>query len=264
MIEDFSLRRRSVLLSLAIHGAVVIFLVYRSFHSAARLTPQQQAINVALVSPELQPKPIKSSVSPAERAASSHPDPMSGLVITEKLTTPVQDKATIALPEPLKRNQHLAKTKTPMPRTAAQPVKRSQSAQLTRAPTITKSIMTKAKNPFKPLNDSEPLQPQTAPKVSQNNADAVLEGKPLRTRTVQPVYPERALALQQEGRVEVSFDINAAGHVENIKIIAAQPRNLFEHAVKMALSRWHYQSGRAASNQRVVIQFKLNDGASID
>jgi periplasmic protein TonB len=263
VIDDFSAPRlRSLIYSLAIHGAVVIFLVYRAFDSVALLTPQQQAINVALVAPEVQPTPAKSVITPTEQAKLTQPEPLPEPVSTEKLAAPVQDSAPIALPQPTKSQPQPTKATTN--RKPVKVAKRSEPEKPKRKPLIPDVTRTEAENPFRPLSDSQQQQPQTAPKTSPSNADAVLEGKPVRTRTVQPLYPERALALQQEGRVEVSFDVTAAGNVENIRIISAQPRNMFEQAVKMALRRWHYQPGRTGNNQRVVIQFKLNDGASID
>lgn len=265
MIEDFSPRQLlSILLSLALHGLVVFFLFYHSMHSVLRLTPQQQAINVSLVSPDLHLDPVNSLSPPAKMATPSQDLPSPASVVTAKSAMPLQDKAPISLPEQEKSQKHPAKNKLVAAKSASKPTERSQPVEPKHKTPLVNKAITKAENPFRPISDNKQMQPQSAPKISQHKADAALEGKPLRTTTIQPVYPERALALQQEGRVEVSFDVTDSGNVENIQIISAQPRNMFEHAVKMALRRWHYQSGMPARNQRVVIQFKLNDGTSID
>jgi protein TonB len=41
--------------------------------------------------------------------------------------------------------------------------------------------------------------------------------------------------------VVVSFTVNPDGSVDNINIISAKPRGVFERPVQAALRRWRYQ-----------------------
>lgn len=81
------------------------------------------------------------------------------------------------------------------------------------------------------------------------------QAKPL--KRPQPIYPNRARALNQEGSVEVMFDVNSNGKLENIRIINATPKNLFEEEVKRALKKWQYER-KASQNIRLTINFRLN------
>ena len=58
---------------------------------------------------------------------------------------------------------------------------------------------------------------------------------------VQPVYPSRALSRGIEGHVDLAFDITAAGATTNVRVLAAEPRGVFERAAIAALNKWKYK-----------------------
>lgn len=83
---------------------------------------------------------------------------------------------------------------------------------------------------------------------------------------VQPRYPRKALRLNKEGYVVLSFDINPAGRVVNIAVIEAKPARLFEREAQRALKKWKYKpmlvNGEAVSQlgQRIRLDFQMENG----
>ncbi|EHJ0806461.1 TonB family protein [Salmonella enterica] len=58
-----------------------------------------------------------------------------------------------------------------------------------------------------------------------------------------PVYPYRAFVLKIEGYVKFTYDIDSFGKVVNIRILDAQPHNMFERSVKNALKSLRFDCG---------------------
>ncbi|EHQ4618460.1 TonB family protein [Salmonella enterica] len=58
-----------------------------------------------------------------------------------------------------------------------------------------------------------------------------------------PVYPYRALALKIEGRVKFTYDVDSSGKVVDIRILDAQPHNMFERSIKNALKLLRFDCG---------------------
>ncbi|OCG02404.1 TonB family protein [Gilliamella apis] len=77
-----------------------------------------------------------------------------------------------------------------------------------------------------------------APKISDSQQ---YSGTPTPISRNRPEYPRRALDMRLEGHVIVMFDVNSDGRVENIRIIEAQPNNIFNRSVITAMKTWKYK-----------------------
>ena len=77
-----------------------------------------------------------------------------------------------------------------------------------------------------------------APKISNSQQ---YSGNPTPISRNRPEYPRRALDMRLEGHVIVMFDVNSEGRVENIRIIEAQPNNIFNRSVITAMKTWKYK-----------------------
>lgn len=82
-------------------------------------------------------------------------------------------------------------------------------------------------------------------------------------RNVPPRYPTTAVRANQEGWVEVAFTITPEGTVDDVKVVDAEPRHVFDRAATEAVSRWKFQPATQDGNpvpsqdkRRIV--FKLN------
>lgn len=80
----------------------------------------------------------------------------------------------------------------------------------------------------------------------------------------EPRYPSKALRLRKQGYVLLSFDINEAGRVNNIEVLEAAPKHLFEKAARQALKKWKYKpmliDGKPVTQtgQKIRLDFKMD------
>jgi len=64
---------------------------------------------------------------------------------------------------------------------------------------------------------------------------------PIARVMVQPAYPSSAIARGTEGYVVVRFDVTSAGNTDNISVIEANPKGVFERASIDAVRKWKFQ-----------------------
>ena len=91
---------------------------------------------------------------------------------------------------------------------------------------------------------------------SQARAIAILQA--------QPEFPDRARLDSIEGWVTVTYVIGRDGRVSNVSIVAAQPRNVFEGAVRKAVRSWRFEpvtvDGQLVEQKKTqTIRFSLSD-----
>jgi TonB family protein len=62
---------------------------------------------------------------------------------------------------------------------------------------------------------------------------------------VPPEYPREAWRRGQEGWVDIELTVNPGGRVTDAKVVASQPRGLFERAALRAVRQWEFEPVRA-------------------
>lgn len=79
---------------------------------------------------------------------------------------------------------------------------------------------------------------------------------------VEPSYPPAAARDGINGWVRLRFTINETGGVEDIEIIDAEPRRVFDRAARQALRRWRYApkvvDGTPQRQEGMTVQLDFN------
>ena len=81
---------------------------------------------------------------------------------------------------------------------------------------------------------------------------------------IEPKYPVQAARDGKEGWVRLSFTINEVGGVEDIVVIEAEPKRIFDREARRALRKWKYKpnivDGKPTKqfNMKVQLDFKLD------
>jgi len=81
---------------------------------------------------------------------------------------------------------------------------------------------------------------------------------------IEPKYPMQAARDGKEGYVILSFSINAIGGVEDVKVIEANPKRVFDKEARRALRKWKYkpkvEEGKALRQTGLTVQLDFKMG----
>ncbi|ARD43334.1 energy transducer TonB [Colwellia sp. PAMC 21821] len=83
---------------------------------------------------------------------------------------------------------------------------------------------------------------------------------------IEPKYPIQAARDGKEGWVTLSFTINEIGGVEDVDVIEAEPKRVFDKEAKRALRKWKYKpkvvDGKAMRQPGLTVRldFKMDGG----
>jgi TonB family protein len=81
------------------------------------------------------------------------------------------------------------------------------------------------------------------------------------------IYPPDARADGVEGYVVVRYDVSADGRVDNVRVVDAEPRGIFDEAAVQAVSRWRFRpphrdgEAQAVAGLQSRLEFALEGGS---
>ncbi|SDD72925.1 energy transducer TonB [Desulfuromonas thiophila] len=114
---------------------------------------------------------------------------------------------------------------------------------------------------------SLPLPPVALPAVAAPDrpfAESEVDQPPQIRFRPEPGYPWQARRQRIEGQVEVELVVDRDGCVEQARVIAAEPAELFDAAVLAVVRQWRFQPAQlqgqpVASRLRQVVVFRLDE-----
>jgi len=89
-----------------------------------------------------------------------------------------------------------------------------------------------------------------------------VDQKPVSLGTLKPDYPLRAKRMGIEGYVTVQFVVNREGKTQDLRIMDATPKDVFDQTVRNAVPRWRFKPGMKAGRPvdtwvEMTIRFEL-------
>jgi protein TonB len=89
---------------------------------------------------------------------------------------------------------------------------------------------------------------------------AIAQTAPKIVKKVPPEFPsEAARASVSSGVVKAKMAIDGEGKVTDVSIVEAEPRKVFDKAVKTALMGWRFEPNGGAQSYEVRLVFKSED-----
>lgn len=73
-----------------------------------------------------------------------------------------------------------------------------------------------------------------------------------------PDYPARARDAKLETDVEVVFDVDENGIVQNIRVFEPIYGG-FHRSIRRAMREWRYETGKPTKDLKIIIEFRLED-----
>lgn len=214
--------------SLALHGLAVLALL--SFNAEIRLPPPPVPMDLAILHapeppPELPGPPDEPPPAPAapEPRVAAPPEP-------QKKPVPRETK------KPAPKKKPVAREKAPKPEPAAETPPAQEAAPASAPAVATAPTPVAGAGQGSGRGGSRGVHGGTY-------GQGEIDGKLVALKRAPPEYPASARRRNIEGWVKVRFIVNTHGQPEQIKILAAEPKDVFEANAERAVRGWRFRPG---------------------
>lgn len=232
--------------------ALALFVLMMSMVAPRQARQAEEPLRIAeyVAIPSDSPLNSRSRAVAPERPQPPTPEPPSPQPLTLSAAMPSLPSLAIELPD-LASDISLAPAPTPS--------LRGLSAAAS-APAPTPAAATAASATTAAASAS-PAQGDPGPPAAAGREDS--EVVPL--NNIIPEYPRQARQRGIEGHVRLAFTITREGRVENIRVLEAQPRRVFEREARRAAARWRFaprsENGLSVAREATkTLYFRLQKG----
>lgn len=149
-----------------------------------------------------------------------------------------------------------------------EPIKQTKTSQAPAAPSLDITDSMDRSEVELPYNDHKvvknyELEGLALPKLDVYS-EGMNDGDLIQLVAIEPIYPHQAALRKTEGWVKVEFIVNKLGLVSHVKVVDAQPKNVFNRATIRAIKKSKFKplmiNGQAVEQTAVqVIEFKLEE-----
>ncbi|PAU54300.1 energy transducer TonB [Pseudomonas sp. PIC25] len=205
-----------------------------------------------------------SMVAPPRSKAIDEPVTVANFVRLDGNTSSTATRTRQQAPQP-------PQPKTPQPPTPPTPVAATPSANLPSLDLALPSLNSNVSVASAPTPSLAGLTAGAAPSVPSDPVESAgqpggPESEVMPLNDISPEYPRFALQRGIEGHVKLAFTINRAGNVENIRVVEASPKNVFDREARRAAARWRFaprtENGLAVNREAVkTLFFRLKEGS---
>lgn len=205
-----------------------------------------------------------SMVAPPRSKAIDEPVSVANFVRLDGDTSSTATRTRQQAPQP-------PQPKTPQPPTPPTPVAATPSANLPSLDLALPSLNSNVSVASAPTPSLAGLTAGAAPSAPSDPVESAgqpggPESEVMPLNDISPEYPRFALQRGIEGHVKLAFTINRAGNVENIRVVEASPKNVFDREARRAAARWRFaprtENGLAVNREAVkTLYFRLKEGS---
>lgn len=99
-------------------------------------------------------------------------------------------------------------------------------------------------------------EPETLTQSAKNESNITVDDYPKNLFRVFPNYPVKAYSQGIEGALNIKFDVDENGYVQNIRMLDSPLVEIFGLSTIHAMEKWRYESGKPAKDLNLTMEFK--------
>ncbi|MBI6531025.1 TonB family protein [Proteus vulgaris] len=99
-------------------------------------------------------------------------------------------------------------------------------------------------------------EPEKLTQSEINEPNLTVKNRPKNLFRVFPNYPVKAYFQGIEGALNIKFDIDENGYVQNIRMLDSPLVEVFGLSAVNAMEKWRYESGKPTKDLNLTMEFK--------